>query len=65
MNSQFDKLRVELNSLGYPQKLHPECIPLVKKLLSDLDVTTINLQKYMKISQYALEVCDSDMCDTI
>ncbi|XP_076257310.1 centrosomal protein 135kDa isoform X2 [Rhynchophorus ferrugineus] len=58
MNGQFDELRQELNSLGYPQKLHPECIPLVKKLLGDLDVTTTNLQKYMKISQYALEEKD-------
>ncbi|XP_030747273.1 centrosomal protein of 135 kDa-like isoform X2 [Sitophilus oryzae] len=58
MSSQFDELRRELDYLGYPQKLHPECIPLVKKLLGDLDITTTNLQKYMKISQYALEEKD-------
>lgn len=58
MSSKFDRLREELDSLGYRQKLHPECVLLVEKLLADLNVTTANLQKYMKISQHALEERD-------
>ncbi|XP_019756945.2 centrosomal protein of 135 kDa isoform X1 [Dendroctonus ponderosae] len=58
MGSKFLKLRQQLDELGYLQDLVPECIPLVEKLLLDLNTTTTSLQKYMKISQHALEERD-------
>ncbi|KAJ8938726.1 hypothetical protein NQ318_005580 [Aromia moschata] len=59
MESTFVKLRQELNDLGYIETLKPDCVPLVDRLFSDLKTTTQNLQKYMKISQQAIEEQDS------
>lgn len=56
MEDKFQQIRNELDSLGYTQPLLPECLPLVEKLLLDLNRTTTSLQKYLRISQYALEV---------
>ncbi|XP_066149970.1 centrosomal protein of 135 kDa isoform X2 [Euwallacea fornicatus] len=58
MENRFKQMREELDSLGYFQKLVPESMPLVQKLLLDLYKTSENLQKYMKISQCALEERD-------
>ncbi|KAL1505790.1 hypothetical protein ABEB36_005270 [Hypothenemus hampei] len=55
MCNNFKEIREQLDELGYFQTVHPESIPLVQKLLLDLNQTTANLQKYMKISQQALE----------
>ncbi|CAG9764418.1 unnamed protein product [Ceutorhynchus assimilis] len=59
MGSKYEEVRQELDSFGYIQKLVPECVPLVQKLLLDLKITTENLEKYMKISQRALDEKDS------
>lgn len=65
MGSKFKELREQLDSLGYKQKLVPECVPLVQKLLQDLNITTINLQKFMRISQQALEVSTNYILDVV
>lgn len=56
MESKFEKVRCELDELGYYQKLSIESTPLVDRLLADLKITTQSLQKYMKIAQNAIEV---------
>lgn len=56
MEKSFAQVRKELDDLGYTETLKPECLPLVRRLLGDLKITTESLRKYMKISQQALEV---------
>ncbi|XP_028141576.1 centrosomal protein of 135 kDa isoform X2 [Diabrotica virgifera virgifera] len=59
MEKSFAQIRKELNELGYTETLRPECLPLVRRLLGDLIITTDSLRKYMKISQQALEERDT------
>ncbi|KAJ8984602.1 hypothetical protein NQ317_006064 [Molorchus minor] len=59
MESSYTKLRQELDDLGYIETLKPDCVPLVDRLLSDLKITTENLEKYMKLTQRALEERDN------
>ncbi|KAG5872214.1 hypothetical protein JTB14_029823 [Gonioctena quinquepunctata] len=58
MEKTFSKIRKELDDLGYKEALRPECLPLVRRILSDLKITTESLKKYMRISQQALEERD-------
>ncbi|CAH1098756.1 unnamed protein product [Psylliodes chrysocephalus] len=59
MEKSFAQVRKELDDLGYTETLKPECLPLVRRLLGDLKITTESLRKYMKISQQALEERDN------
>lgn len=52
----YSNLVQELEDLGYIQTLKPECVPLVSKLLTDLKTATESLDKYVKLSQQALDV---------
>ncbi|XP_057672202.1 centrosomal protein of 135 kDa isoform X2 [Diorhabda carinulata] len=59
MEKSFAQVRKELDDLGYTETFRPECLPLIRRLLGDLKITTESLRKYMKISQQALEERDS------
>ncbi|CAG9864322.1 unnamed protein product [Phyllotreta striolata] len=59
MERSFADVRKELDDLGYGETLTPDCLPLVRRLLGDLVITTDSLRKYMKISQQALEERDN------
>lgn len=59
MEKSFAQVRKELDDLGYTETFRTECLPLIRRLLGDLRITTESLRKYMKISQQALEERDS------